>query len=123
MLQIKKRSKITSFKCNFIFLFRNKKLAKEYVCKKVTPHFITIRAPKNFNIGKHKVYSLNYKTPKLIFKLNKDVMVKSLVTAPQLLLNSLTKSIKTNPTIFVNSVRVTIKSFFKLMWLVVLYFF
>jgi hypothetical protein len=45
------------------------------------------------------------------------------VTAPQLLLNSLTKSIKTNPTVFVNSVRVTIKTVFKLMWLVVLYFF
>ena len=123
MLQIKKKSKIILCKYNLNFLFRNKKLANQYVSKKITPHFITLRSPKNFNIGKYKIFSLNYKTPNVIFSFNKAIMTQTIIYNPRLLFNSLTKCIKTNPTLYVNSIRVTIKSLFKLMWLVVLYFF
>jgi hypothetical protein len=123
LLQIKKKSKIILCKYNLTFLFRNKKLAKQYISKKVTPHFITLRAPKNFNIGKYKIFSLNYKTPNLSFSFDKNIMTQTIILNPSLLMSSLTKCIKTNPTLYVNSIRVTIKSLFKLMWLVVLYSF
>ena len=121
MLQIKKKSKIILCKYNLIFLFRNKKIAKKYISKKITPHFITLRAPKNFNIGKYKIFSLNYKTPNLSFSFNKSIMTETLISNPILLKSSLIKCINTNPVLHVNSIRVTIKSLFKLMWLVVLY--
>lgn len=123
MLQIKKKSTLVSCKYNLQFLFRNGKLSKKYLAKKIVSHFITLRAPKNFNIGKLKILTLNYKTSNLIININKVINVKQMIHSNKSLFLSLAKAISTNPTLLVNSIKITIQSSFKLKWLEILFSF
>ncbi len=115
MLQIKKKGHVVSTKFNVQFLFRKRNFL-DYKLQKSKNQCITLRSPKNFNIGKYKIYSLNYKTPTLINKKN----YKFFFTDTKnffLLYQILIKLIKITPTTRVNSIRIKIKTSFKLMWL------
>lgn len=117
MLQIKKSALLTSCKYNLQFLFRNKMLSNYYKAKKQTTQAITLRSPKHFNIGKHKVLTLNYKTPKFIINFKKKIMLTSLLKAQGDLLSSVSRALLITPTLSVKSVRLTVKTKFKLKWL------
>lgn len=115
MLQIKKKSLLISTKYNIQFLFRKRNFI-DYKLQKTKSQYITLRSPKHFNIGKYKIYSLNYKTPTLL-KLKTFNFFFYNVESFNYLYKILIKSIKLTPTTKVNSIRVKIKTFFKIMWL------
>lgn len=120
MLQIKKKGFLVKVKYNLNFLFRNKKFAEKYKAKKGVAKLIILRAPKHFNIGKHKLLSLNYKTMSLV----QDVKIKFFVGALQKktsrLYNIFLKTFILTPTISIYSMRLVIKTKFKIKWLVIL---
>lgn len=123
MLQIKKNGKLITSKYNLQFLFRNKTIASKYLAKKKVTHSITLRAPKNFNIGKNKILNLNYMTNNLILKSRNNVTVSSLLNSSSFFYICAKKRIKLTPTLIINSIRFTVKTKFKLMWLGTLFFF
>jgi hypothetical protein len=123
MLQINKNAKITLYKYNLLFLFRNKNFCKFTNIKKTKTSNITLRAPKHFNIGKHKVFNLNYKTRNFLIKSNNKAATKCFVLSPNHIFYALQKRIQTTPTLFVNSLSITIQTKFKLKWLEILFFF
>lgn len=123
MLQINKKATLVSSKYNLHFLFWNKNIANNYLTKKSVSTLITLRSPKHFNIGKHKIRSLNYKTRFLVLKFNKKITTQSILNSPNLLYSCLKKGITLTPTIYINSIKISIKTVFKLMWLGTLFFF
>ena len=119
MLKIKKEAMLVYCKYNLQFLFRNKKLAALYQAKKKVSSSITLRSPKHFNIGKHKILNLNYVTPTLIIKSISKININSLTNSPDLILEICSKKIQLNPTLSVKSIKVGVKTKFKLKWLVI----
>lgn len=123
MLQIKKNGLLIQAKYNLQFLFRNKTIASKYLARKGVTQSITLRAPKNFNIGKYKTLSLNYSTPKLLINCKSRVKVLSIIYSPHIFYACAKKRITSTPTLSIGSVNFTVKTKFKLMWLGILYFF
>lgn len=123
MLQINKKATITLVKYNLQFLLWNKKIANNYLAKKTISNLITLRSPKHFNIGKHKIFSLNYKTRYLFLKFNSKVNTKSIINSSKFIYLCLKKRLTLTPTIFIHSIKFTVKTFFKLTWLGMLFFF
>lgn len=117
MLQIKKNSTILYFKYNLNFLFRNKKLSNFYKASKHVSQSITLRAPKNFNIGKHKILNLNYQTHSAILTLKKKIKLNSFISQNDLLFNACSKSLLLTPTLSLKSAHISIRTQFKIMWL------
>lgn len=118
MLQIKKKCLLVFCKYNLKFLFRNKNLSKNYLVKKKVSKSIILRSPKHFNIGKQKILNLAYKTPSLLIKFNNKLTVNTLVSHHDLLLETVSKKLQLTPTVATNSVKFTIKTKFKIKWLV-----
>lgn len=75
MLQIKKKMIIKFCHHNLTFLFREKSLDSKFLLKKRLNQSITLRAPKHFNIGKHKIYSLNTKALNLKYNIKRKIHV------------------------------------------------
>ena len=84
---------------------------------------ITLRSPKHFNIGKHKILSLNYKTRYLFLNFNNKIGTKSIINSPKFIYLCLKKRLNLTPTIFIHSIKLTVKTVFQLMWLGMLFFF
>ncbi len=123
MLQINKKGIITLVKYNLQFLLWNKKIANDYLAKKTISSLITLRSPKHFNIGKHKIFSLNYKTRYLILSFNNKINTKSIINSPKFIYLCLKKRLNLTPTVFIYSIKFTMKTSFQLMWLGILFFF
>ena len=119
MLKIKKTSTLCESKYNLNFLFKKRNLGSNYRLKLQQSSSIILRSPKHFNIGKHKIINLNFKTPALLVRSNNSFFLPSLVSSQNSLYKILSKRIQTTPTITVNSIRISIKTKFKLMWLVI----
>ena len=119
MLQIKKNCSLIECKYNLLFLFRKRSIESVYPLKKQKTSSITLRSPKHFNIGKHKIVNLNFKTPSLFYKSHSNIFLHSLFFSKSLLYKILTKRIKTTPALYVHSVRISVKAKFKLTWLVI----
>jgi hypothetical protein len=115
MLQIKKEALLTRCKYSLTFLFRKSKY-KAYPVRKQKTQSIFLRSPKHFNIGKQKIYNLNYKTPTLFFKQTYPFFVTSVFNT-NVLYNCLKKRIQISPTLKVNSLKITVQTTFKIMWL------
>lgn len=115
MLQIKKKAALTLCKYNLMFLFRKSNYKTHFVRKQKTQS-IFLRSPKHFNIGKQKIYNLNYKTPTLFFKQTYPLFITSVFNT-NILYNFLKKRIQTSPTLKVNSLKITVQTTFKIMWL------
>lgn len=119
MLKIKKFSKLIECKYNLTFLFKKRNISSVYNLKKQQSSSIILRSPKHFNIGKHKIINLNFKTPNLFFKSSTSLFLPSFIFSPSLLYKNLSKRVKTTPTININSIRISIQTKFKLKWLVI----
>lgn len=117
MLQIKKIGCITKCKYSLQFLFKNKKISDKYLANKQISKIITLRAPKHFNIGKHKVLNLNYQTPQVSLNFKKKLMLNSFLKSDNLLSNLVSKYLTLTPTIFLKSVKITLTTKFKIKWL------
>lgn len=117
MLQIKKKAQLINVKYNAQFLFRLKKYNEEYFLKKQKNESITLRSPKNFNIGKNKIVNLNYRSVSLnntkCYKFPLGLFVKK----NSVLFSRLLKFIQSNTYLGLRSVKLTIKTTFKIMWL------
>lgn len=117
MLQIKKNSVLTSLKYNLNFLFRNRRLTQHYRASRHVTQSITLRSPKHFNIGKHKILNLNYQTPKALVRIHKKIKVMSFLSQSDLLFRVSSKVLLLTPTLSLRSVRMAIKAKFKIKWL------
>lgn len=117
MLQIKKKGYLVDCKFNLQFLFRNKKISDKYLANKKVTQSITLRSPKHFNIGKHKIFNLNYKTPSAHLTLKKNMGLYSFLGTDTTLFNTLSKYLTLTPTIFLKSVKLVFKTKFKIKWL------
>lgn len=117
MLQIKKQGTLSYCKYNLLFTFQKKKASYEYGVTTTKTQLITLRSPKHFNIGKLKVYNLNFKTPNLIFYKEHVFCISTLFRSKDSLFRLFTRKIKTTPALLVSSVCVRVKTQFKLMWL------
>lgn len=119
MLQIKKKGLLVGCKYNLLFLFRKRGIEKVYPVRKQKTNSITLRSPKHFNIGKNKITNLNFKTPDLYYPSSCNFFIKTLFVSPKILYKLLVKRIRSTPALGVNSIRVSIKTSFKLKWLVI----
>lgn len=98
---------------NLTFLFREKNLDSQFLLKKKQNQLITLRAPKHFNIGKHKIYSLNTKVLNLKYSIKKKMHVNYLFKKKDIW-SSLTKVLIKNTYILPKSVTVGVLVKFKL---------
>ncbi len=121
MLQIKKKALLICCKYQLLVLFRRKNLSKQYLVKKTVSHSVYVRAPKNFNIGKQRVCSLNFKAVNAIYSKPSPFFINSLFNSPLFIYTALRRQIKTTPVLGVSSIRYKVKTTFKLMWLVTLF--
>lgn len=117
MLQIKKNGLVTLCKFNLQFLFRNKKISDKYLAQKNVTQSITLRSPKHFNIGKYKIFNLNYQTPQARLTLKKKLKLQSFMNSDKLLFNIFYKYLTLTPTIFLKSIKITFTTKFKIKWL------
>lgn len=116
MLKINKNSLTKWSHYNLTFLFRVASLRKTFLLKEKKSQTITLRAPKHFNIGKHKIYSLKTKALnyRVFFKkhMNINFFFKNQKTWT-ILSKLLSRSVHMLPKTI--SLRITTK--FKLKWL------
>lgn len=113
MLQIKKRGILISCKINMQYLARNKRYTSLYKARKQCSQVVTLRAPKHFNIGKHKIFNLNYKTPQNLFSCKNNFSIQNLYN-PSAVAQALTQVCSTTPLLSIKSCVVTFKTKIKL---------
>ena len=117
MLQIKKKAKLMDAKYLLQLIFRSKALATTYSVKKTQTQSIYLRAPKNFNIGKQKIFNLNYKSLGVNLKLNIKFYINAFISNTPTLFTNLCKYSQTNTYLAPKSIKIRIKTKFTIMWL------
>jgi hypothetical protein len=116
MLQIKKITTLTACKYNVQFLFRHKNSPISQVIK-TAGHSVFLRSPKHFNIGKQKIFNLNYKSPLFVKNFNVKFFLTNLFRLETILYKIFLKQIKVTPVVKMKSIKFTVKAKYKIMWL------
>ncbi len=117
LLQIKKASILSSLNYQLTFLSRQKSFQKMFHLKRQLTTAVFLRSPKHFNIGKHKLVSLNFKNINLKVYPTAPVPMGLLLKPTGEIFSLLIKPIAINTTILPKSLKVTILTQFKLIWL------
>ena len=117
MLQIKKKGKLIDAKYLLQLIFRSKILTKNYFVKKTQTQSIYLRSPKHFNIGKQKIFNLNYKSLGVNLSLNTKFHINAFIGNNSQLFSNLCKYTQTNTYLTSKSIKIKIKTKFIIMWL------
>lgn len=117
MLQIKKKAQLTTVGYSLIFLFRSREHNSSYRLRKQLTQTVTLRSPKHFNIGKYKIFNLNYKTINLNVTRGFKFHINALNNTSSYIFKKLSTPVESSPVLRVNSVKLLVSTKFKLKWL------
>lgn len=117
MLQIKKKAQLKTVCYSLLFLFRSREHNSSYFLRKQLTQTVTLRSPKHFNIGKYKIFNLNYKTINLSVVKGFKFHLNTMSNTGSYLFKKLSTHIQCSPVLRVNSIKLSINTKFKLMWL------
>jgi hypothetical protein len=117
LLQIKKDSILSSLNYQLTFLSRQKSFQKIFKLKRQLSTTVFLRSPKHFNIGKHKLVSLNFKNINLKIYPIVAIPTRLLLKPTGEIFSLLIKPIGVNTTVLPKSLKVIIRTHFKLIWL------
>lgn len=117
MLQIKKKFKLLRVYYCLQFVLKNKVWSNSYRLKKKQSTSITLRSPKHFNIGKHKIINLNYKLAPQNLKLSTYLYFSNFIGTTGSLYKLLQKRIDKSLGFSNKSIKLVVETKFKIMWL------
>ena len=103
---ISKKSKILNFKMRGIYLSKN------FLKKNKKQVMVFLRAPKHFNIGKHKIFSFKNKYTKFM-SINSDNPTINIIKYPQYLYRIIIDLYKFQFLFHINSIKITTKTSIK----------
>lgn len=116
MLKINKNAVLKQVHYNITFLFRAKSLDEKFLLKKKASQVVTLRSPKHFNIGKHKVLSVNSKALNVVKHFNKPVHISFLLRGNNTWA-SLGRVLENNIYFLPKTLSIKISTKFKIKWL------
>jgi hypothetical protein len=102
---------------SLIFLFRSREHNSSYFLKKQIAQTVTLRSPKHFNIGKYKIFNLNYKVIDLNVSKGFKFHLNALTNTGSYFFRKLSTPIQSSPVLRVNSIKLSVSTKFKLKWL------